>query len=213
MRKGAIFSLAAGVIGFILLTGGQRAGAENLVANSGFEEGANGQPAAWSFMPCTNLPDIFDAEWSDESHQGKRSIKIIARNSTGKASAYWIQTVNVKPSTKYLATAWMKATKAWVLLWTVGLDAAGNAAPPGDPLFLGNLYEGMAFRQAGTEEAAVLEGFVPEKYISALRANTWGTVSLPFTTKPGMTKISLRIGSYFLDGTMWFDDISLEEVQ
>jgi len=191
----------------IFISGKGLKGEENLLTNPSFEkEDPKGMPAGWYFMDCANRGEKgFIAEWSNDAHHGKHSVKIISKDAT--ASAYWCQDVPVKPNTRYCATCYIKATKAKILLWLVGLDADLKV------IRKPSLFDKKSYKEISTTNSSVLEGFVHKKFLSIIPPNQWGKISLIFTTRSDVHGISFRIGSCFKEGTMWFDDASLTEVK
>jgi hypothetical protein len=188
MLSQRVFSL------FLVAALGAPAFGEDLIANAGAEDGTDA-PDAWRFG--TAWPDSFTGDWSSDAASGKRSLHIVSR--TNGMSAYWGQTVQLKPGTKYILKVRTKIASGRVLIYVHNGDLnerlyCATAVPsPLVPVFV--------------KPEWIKDARVDSRYV---RAGEWFTAELRFASgKGGAARVSL--GSYFLEGEMFFDDVTLEE--
>ncbi len=165
----------------LLLASLSTAGAANLVANPGFEEGdAGGRPAGWSLRSAAGNPQIgLDAA---DRHAGARSIRISGDSADDRAFAEGPR-IPVIPGKAYLFSAWMKSAGV-----TGGFAVLGAAR----------------YRADGSWDNW--------SYVARLPANRdWREYRQVWTVPAGATAIALRAWAENLQGTVWFDDVSLTE--
>lgn len=74
---------------------------ENLLANPGFEEWAEGAPVGWASNgnPLTRVED---------AHSGDAALRIVAEGENNRADVFQAEKTNLKPNTQYLACMWAK---------------------------------------------------------------------------------------------------------
>lgn len=167
---------------------------DDLIANPGAEKGADA-PEAWRFGAA--WPDSFTGDWSAEAATGKHSLHIVSR--TRGMSAYWGQSVKLKPDTNYVLKVKTKIASGRVLIYVHNQELnerayyATSVPSPLAPVFV---------KPEWIKDARVDSQFV--------RAGEWFTAELKFNSGSGGAA-SVSLGSYFLEGEMFFDDVALEE--
>jgi len=168
--------------------------AQNLLLNPDVEDGVEA-PAHWSFS--TAWPDKFTGDWGRDAASGKRSLHIVSR--TNGMSAYWGQSVTLKPNTNYVLKARTKIVSGRALIYVHNKELNARA------------YYATAV------PSPLAPVFVKPEWVKDARVDSqfaspgqWFTAQLRFHSGAG-GDARVSLGSYFLTGEMCFDDIRLEE--
>lgn len=162
--------------------------AVNILANPGFEEGANGRPAAWTFG--TASPDNFVTAWPAE---GRTGSAVYCKALSGSMSGYWNQSVRLEPDTDYRLAGWYHLRGGKLLVYV-------HAAPP-------TLNE--RFYATSMWNHFLVPVFLKPAYVRGA-PDTWQPMKLEFHTPAGLTAASVSLGMYFTAGEVWYDDFCLQ---
>ena len=156
---------------------------ENVVKNGDFENTG----AGWGLSKWTGSKATFEFD-STEVHSGKNSLKVVNTGSKDYQT-FIAQTIKVKPDTRYRLSFYLK-TENVVPRPKTGVNGAGVYITSGKALFVG--CSGRWKMCTGT--------------------NDWKKYVATFKTGPDMNKASFYLTLNYSTGTVWFDDIVLEEV-
>lgn len=156
---------------------------ENIVKNGDFEKIG----AGWGLSKWTGSKAVFEFD-STEVHSGKNSLKIVNTGSKDYQT-FIAQTIKVKPDTRYRLSFFLK-TENVVPRPKAGLNGAGVYVASGKILFAG--ASGRWKMCTGT--------------------NDWKKYETTFKTGPDMKKASFYLNLNYSTGTVWYDDVVLEEI-
>lgn len=164
--------------------------ADNLLTNSGFEEGEGRSLPGWTITGSPTAGSAGSAE--DQFYKGKKSLKI--SQPVGVAASYhylyggWRPELKVTPGKTYRLSGWIKS--------------AGKGTQCLSLSFMGEEWKSLPP--------------APRSYIiiSAVDGHDWKEVSGLLTAPPGTVYASVRAYLFNAQGLdAWFDDISLREVE
>jgi hypothetical protein len=159
----------------------------NILANPGFEDGADAQPAAWKFG--TASPDNFVTGWAAEGRTGKA---VCCKALSASMSGYWGQGVTLQPDTDYRLTGWFRLRGGKLLVYV-------HAPPP-------TLNE--RFYATSMLNHFLVPVFLKPEYMRGA-PDTWQPLKMEFRTPAGLAAASVSLGMYFTAGEVWYDDFSL----
>lgn len=165
----------------------------NLVRNADMEEGADGEPADWSFS--TAVPENFTIGWAEgEGRNGSRSLHVVAHDNV--MSGYWGQAVPVRAG-GYLFRGWYRTTGGRLLMYAHGRNT--ELDPP-----VG--VDARAFH--GSAIASFLVPvFIPREALTGPDPDSYHPFSVDVQVPEGLERITLSMGIYFTPGEAWFDDV------
>lgn len=171
--------------------------AKNLVVNGDIEDGMSGWHKGEEDYAVDRAAN-FDFKIDDtDGRSGTRSLYIRSRGNVH--SGYWSQYVPVAGGKTYLVNVWAKIKNARVLVWLAG--SYGDGRKLDQRIYL---LQGTA--------GYLIPVFLHPRYTTDLSGDDWGLLSRTIAIPQGMSALRLSIGSYFGEGEMWLDDISVREV-
>jgi len=156
------------------------------VLNGGAESGS-GSPDNWQTWNDANGTFTWD---SSVKHSGSRSLKI--HNSSQSAHSTWYQqTANITVGKQYEVSYWVKTENL------VGPSDAGRGA-----------YLNIQFLDAGGATLGASGGF---DAASNIGTQDWTYFTSKVTIPSGTATLQLSTNLFSNSGTVWFDDIRVEE--
>lgn len=164
-----------------------------LIVNGEMEEGKEA-PRGWRFG--TAWPTKFEASWVRVDDKHGKALCIVSH--TAGMSGYWGQTVNLRPHMRYKLRAQVRLVSGRMLIYVHNrqLDArvyyATTVPSPLAPVFV---------KPEWVRDSRVDSHFVT--------AGEWFPAELVFDSRDGGFA-TVSLGSYFLEGEMYFDDLTLE---
>ncbi len=171
----------------------------NLLQNPDIEEGAAGQPAAWSFGTAT--PAIFQNAWAEDGRSGRC---LWLKASSGDMSGYWAQAVPVEPGQAYLATGFLRLAAGKVLCYVHGTATT----PDGRKISVDErVYRGTM------RGHWLIPVFLPPDALGGPDPTVWYPLRLRFTTPEPLERVTLSLGLYFAAGEAAFDDLCISQAE
>jgi len=171
--------------------------AKGLVVNGDIEDEMNGWHKGEEDYAADRAAN-FDFRVDDaQGRSGAHSLYIRSRGNVH--SGYWSQYVPVVGGRTYLVNVWAKIKNARVLVWLAGSYGDGRK------------LDQRVYLLQGTA-GYLIPVFLHPRYTADLSGDDWGLLSRTIDIPEGMTALRLSIGSYFGEGEMWFDDISVREM-
>ncbi|MBI4580913.1 MAG: hypothetical protein HY718_14490 [Planctomycetes bacterium] len=160
----------------------------NLLADGGLESSAPAtEPTATapaSRWSCSNAERCQIVE--DQPHGGRSCARVDVQPGSPHLGPIFWQDVSAKADTRYRISGWMRSHQV--------------------------RDTGMAFVAAYQYDAG--GKLVTFRDFAVARGNTnWTQYQYVFTTSPGVTRLHVKFGLYEANGTAWFDDLHLAEVQ
>ncbi len=153
----------------------------NILSNPGFELGSAGMPEGWTTDGWKPGKFVWD---NTVAHSGRYSAKI---ESPQANDLRWLQKVNVRPTSRYKFTAWVR---------TLNVGPSPEANDIGANLSI----------EGGYLLSDDLKG-----------TNDWTLLSKDIVTGPkdSTLTVQLRLGHFSATntGTVWFDDVSLARIE
>lgn len=173
-----------------------RADMPNLVTNGDFEQMKDGAPVGWT---APNLPGLAQNAFPSEPERGQFAQVELLR--TGDKGAYFSQSVQVKPHTRYRLSLLARLNTGKITVAAIGLGKDGanklNLRLLGEPRT--RMPMAPVFWDADWYQNLIFT------------ANQWRPVALEFDSGE-LTQVYITFGAYFTAGTYGFDDVSLIEI-
>ncbi|GEM_PF-3179332 len=167
--------------------------AANLVQNADMEQGADGQPAVWTFS--TAVPENFTLGWAEGAgRNGSRALHMTAHDKV--MSGYWAQKMPVQAG-DYVFRGYYRTVTGRLLMYAHGTNTDVQPAVGVDA---------RAFH--GSSIASFLVPvFVPLEALAGPDPESWHPFSVKVAIPEGLEEITLSMGLYFTPGEVWFDDV------
>lgn len=128
------------------------------------------------------------------------ALKIDAK--TGKYSGYWSTNVQLAGAKTYLVTVWAYCKNANILIWMSGLYSGKKK------------YNKRIYYLSSTASYLV-PLYIDELYASVAGGDgSWRVLYRTIKTPDEVENINIRfsVGSYFGEGELWFDNISITDI-
>lgn len=167
--------------------------AANLVQNPGIEQGADGQPAAWTFS--TAVPENFTVGWAEGAgRNGSHALHLIAHDRV--MSGYWGQSVQVQPG-QYVFRGWYRTTGGRLLMYAHGRNEEADPPVGVDA----RTYHGSSVA------SFLVPVFIPYEALVGADPDVYYPFSVRVEIPEGLERVTLSMGMYFTPGEAWFDDV------
>lgn len=170
------------------------AGSENLVRNSSAEQQQQAWQAGEEAYTADRTANFEFAIDTVEAHSARASMSIVSHGV--EHSGYWSQAITVKGGTTYFIPLWCKAQNARVLTWIAGRGEDGKR------------FDRRIYLLQGVPSHLV-PLYLHPRYTTERAGQRWRLLCRTFTTPPGLSRLRVSLGSYFGEGRIWFDDVSL----
>ncbi len=167
---------------------------KNLVKNPEFTAHDGDKLVDWQWMTAT--PSNFEVGWAPVGRTAPGAAWI--KTHTGSMSGYWYQYVPVTAGDRLMISCWVRTSGGQVLLYITG-----DVQPPG-----GQRY--------GLDERAMLSSikssplapvWIKREYLRGPDPEVWSPLCRVLTIPAGLKVLAVHIGSYFMRGEMWADDM------
>jgi hypothetical protein len=174
---------------------GLAAEVKNLVPNGGFEQSANGKvPDGWAFWTAgTTGEAVLD---KTTGHMGTSSIKLSGHDNKSYASLVTNGDKIFKPGKSYLVTFWCKGSNL-NLKGTSGFVTLLVDPRKADGAYLGTFGVGVSDSIYRKEDS----GWQRVRKIVAIPDN------------PDIAKVSIKLALFNAEGSVWFDDLEIADVE
>jgi hypothetical protein len=178
----------------IVVTGTPSFPAQNLLKNADFTLHTGTQITDWTFNTAT--PTNFDIGWSEVGRTAPGSAWI--NTHTGSMSGYWYQYVPVKPGKPVMVWCWLRTGGGHNLLYLTG-----DVQPPQGQRYL---FDERAM-QSSIKSSPLAPIWIKREYLRGPPLDAWTLLQKVIDIPQGMTTLCVHIGSYFMRGELWADDM------